>query len=143
MGLIETFRGFHWVTRMVIACTVLLLGLLTAAIVTGVYWMSHQEDTNVFALNQGLGQMVLSLGAILLQVFLLIGIAVAIYMAAMAFKTWMEKYLDAVLAKLDTLTGEKSRQEDAHNAVFSMNERVARMERKLDNIERILEKVSD
>jgi len=143
MGIIQTLRGFHWVTKIVIALTVLLLGLLAGALVTGAYWMAHQSDKNALAVNQGLGQMVFSLCWILLQVFLLILIAIAIYMAVMAVKAWIEKYLDAVLAKLDTLSEQKAERETTGAALAIMTGKMDGMEKKLENIERILTKVSE
>lgn len=143
MGIIQTFKGFHWVTKTVIALTVLLLGLLAAAIVTSIYWMAHQSDKNALAINQGLGFMALSLAAVLWQVFLLLLIIIAIYMAVTRIKAWIEKYLDAVIAKLDILVEQKAGHEGTHAAVISMNEKFTRMEQKLDNIEKILEKVGE
>jgi flagellar basal body-associated protein FliL len=139
----KTIREFHWITKMVIVLTALMLGLLIAAGIAGSYWMSNQDDQNAFNASQGLGAMVMSLAWILLQVFFLILIVIVIYMAVTRVKTWIEKYLDAMLAKLDTLTAQKADREHAGAELAVMNEKVERLEKKLDNIERILEKVAE
>jgi ABC-type Fe3+ transport system permease subunit len=139
----KTIREFHWITKMVIVLTALLLGLLIAAAVVGSYWMSNQNDQNAFNANQGLLGMVMSLAWILIQVFFLILIIIVIYMAVMRVKAWIEKYLDAMLGKLDMLTEQKAEREEAGTVLAVMNGKVERIEKKLDNIERILEKVAE
>jgi len=79
----------------------------------------------------------MSLSWVLTQVFLVVLIIIAIYMAIMAVKSWIEKYLDAMLA------GQKTDREAAAAAVAATNEKLAQMEQKLDRIEEILRKVSD
>ena len=109
----------------------------------GSYWMSNQNDRNAFNASQGLGGMAMSLAWILIQVFFVILIIIVIYMAVTRVKTWIEKYLDAMLGKLDTLTDQKADREHAGAGLAVMNEKVERIEKKLDNIERILEKVAE
>jgi len=137
MEFVKTIRGFHWITKIVIALTILLLGLLLAAAIAGYYWVSNQADTNALNTYQGLGAMVMSLGWILTQAFLVVLVIIAIYMAVMAAKAWIEKYLDAMLA------GQKADREAAAAALTAMDEKLTRVERKLDRIEQILEKVAD
>ena len=61
MEFIKTIRGFHWVTKIVIALTSILLVLLVAAGIVGSYWMSNQADRAALQTYNGLGAMVLSL----------------------------------------------------------------------------------
>lgn len=137
MEFVKTIRGFHWITKMVILLTVLLLGTLLAAAIVQTYWMSNRSDQTAFAAGQGLGYMALSMAWILTQAFLILLVLIAIYMAIMAVKAWIEKYLDAMLA------GQKTDREAAAAAVAATNEKLARVEQKLDRIEQILKKVSD
>jgi len=139
----KTIREFHWITKMVIALTVLLIGLLAAAAITGIYWMSNQNDRNLLNANQGLLGMVMSLAMILMQVFFLLLIVIAIYMAVTRVKVWIEKYLDAMLAKLDVLAEQKSERDNAGVQLAAMNGKVDGMEKKLEKIERILENVAE
>ena len=134
MELVKTIRGFHWVTKIVIALTILLVVLFVAALITNSYGGSGQ-GTNV--LGQGFGYVAVLLAWILVQAFLILLIIIAIYMAIMAVKAWIEKYLDAMLA------GQKTDRKAAAAAVAATNEKLAQMEQKLDRIEEILRKVSD
>ncbi len=133
----KTIREFHWITKVVLALTGLFLGLLLIALVAAVF------RPNDYTLSNGLGIIFLSLGWVLTQAFLVILVIIVIYMAATRVKTWIEKYLDAMLGKLDTLTEQKADQENAGASLAVMNEKVERIEKKLDNIERILEKVAE
>ena len=135
MELVKTIRGFHWVTKIVIALTILLVVLFVAALITNNYGGSAGQGTNV--LGQGFGYVAVLLAWILVQAFLILLIIIAIYMAIMAVKAWIEKYLDAMLA------GQKTDREAAAAAVAATNEKLAQMEQKLDRIEEILRKVSD
>ena len=134
MELVKTIRGFHWVTKIVIALTILLVVLFVAALITNSYGGSGQ-GTNV--LGQGFGYVAVLLAWILVQAFLILLIIIAIYMAIMAVKAWIEKYLDAMLA------GQKTDRKAAAAAVAATNEKLAQMEQKLDRIEEILRKVSE
>jgi Tfp pilus assembly protein PilO len=98
---------------------------------------------NDFAASNGFGMMIGSLGGVLLQAFFVILVIVLISMAVTWIKTWIEKYLDQMLAKLDTLAAQKAERENAGKAFAVMNGNIERMEKKLDNIERILEKVAE
>ena len=140
---LQTIRNFHWITKIVILLTGLLVGLLLIALVVSAYWMSNQADTNALRMSSGLGAIIMSLAWILTQAFLLILIVIAVYMAAVRVKAWIEKYLDSMLAKLDVLAEQKSGREEAGLTLAVMNGKVERMEKKLDNIERILENVSE
>jgi uncharacterized protein YqgV (UPF0045/DUF77 family) len=79
----------------------------------------------------------MSLGWILTQAFLVILVIIAIYMAITGVKTWIEKYLDAMLA------AQKANREAMAATMGTMNEKFTRIEQKLDNIEHILEKVGE
>ena len=133
----KTFREFHWLTKSVIALTGLFAGLFLIALVVTVVRPNDYQASN------GLGMIFLSLGWVLTQVFLVILIIVLISMAVTWTKTWIEKYLDQMLAKLDTLAAQKAERENAGETLAVMNGKMERIEKKLDNIERILEKVSD
>jgi len=129
----KTIRGFHWITKIVIVLMIILLGLLVAAAVAGSYWMSNQADTKALQTYNGLGVLVLSLAWILTQAFLVLLVVLAIYLAVTRVKGWIEKYLDAMLAEREATAA----------TMAAMNEKFTRMEQKLDNIERILEKVGE
>jgi uncharacterized membrane protein len=137
MEFMKTVRGFHWVTKIVITLTVLFLGLILVAAIVGMYWMSHQNNQAALNASQGFGMMVMSLGWILTQAFLVILVIIAIYMAITGVKTWIEKYLDAMLA------AQKANREAMAATMGTMNEKFTRIEQKLDNIEHILEKVGE
>jgi Flp pilus assembly pilin Flp len=133
----KTIREFHWITKVVIGLTGLFLALILIAMVAAVL------RPNDYSLSNGLGMIFMSLGSVLTQVFLVILVIVAIYMVATRIKMWIEKYLDAMLAKLDTLSAQKADREHTGAELAVMNEKVERLEKKLDNIEYILEKVSE
>jgi small-conductance mechanosensitive channel len=122
---------------MVIALTILLLGLLLAVMIAGAYWMANQMDKNALQTYNGLGTMGFSLAWILTQVFLVVLVIIAIYMAVMAVKAWIEKYLDAMLAE------QKAEREAMAATMGALNEKFARVEQKLDHIGTILEKVGE
>ena len=133
----KTIREFHWLTKAVIALTGLFVGLLLITLVVALI------RPNDFAASTGFGMLLLSLGSVLIQAFIVIFVIVLITMAVTWFKTWIEKYLDQMLAKLDTLTAQKAERESAGEALAVMNGKMERIEKKLDNIERILEKVAE
>jgi len=134
MELVKTIRGFHWITKIVIALTILLVGLLLAAMAAAISWTaSHQNNQAAFDASQGFGMMAMSLSWVLTQVFLVVLVIIAIYMAIMAVKTWIEKYLNAILAE----------READRAALAVMNEKFSRVEQKLDRIETILENVGE
>ncbi|MFA5237025.1 MAG: hypothetical protein WC362_04130 [Methanoregula sp.] len=137
MGFWKTIREFHWITKIVIALTVLLLGFLLAAMAAAVYQTSHQNNQAALNASQGFGMMVMSLSWILTQAFLVVLVIIAIYMAITRVKVWIEKYLDAMLAE------QKTEREATAAAMAAMNEKFTRMEQKLDRIETILEKVGE
>ena len=85
----------------------------------------------------------LSLGWVLTQVFLVILILVLLSMAVTWIRTWIEKYLDQIIAKLDTLAAQKAEQDRSGETLAVMNGKMESLEKKLDNIERILEKVAE
>ncbi len=133
----KTVREFHWLTKSVIALTGLFAGLFLIAIVVTVLRPDDYQASN------GLGMIFLSLGWVLTQAFLVILVIVLISMAVTWIKTWIEKYLDQMLAKLDTLVAQKAERENSGEALAVMNGNMERIEKKLDNIEHILEKVAE
>lgn len=132
MEFVKTIRGFHWITKIVIALTILLVALFLAALIVNIY---GGQGVNV--LGQGLGYVAVLLAWILVQAFLILLVVIAIYMGAMRIKEWIEKYLDAMLA------GQKADREAAAAALAAMDEKLTRVEQKLDRIEQILEKVGE
>lgn len=133
----KTIREFHWLTKSVIALTGLFAGLFLIAIVVTVLRPNDYQASN------GLGMIFLSLGWVLTQAFLVILVIILISIAVTWIKTWIEKYLDQMLAKLDTLASQKAERENSCDALAVMNGKMDRVEKKLDNIERILEKVAE
>jgi hypothetical protein len=115
----------------------LFAGLFLIAILVAIFRPNDYQASN------GLGMMIGSLGGVLVQAFLLVIVIVLITMAATSIKTWIEKYLDQMLAKLDTLAAQKAERENTCDAIAVMTGKMERIEKKLENIERILEKVSD
>ncbi|MCK9579881.1 MAG: hypothetical protein M0Q92_05455 [Methanoregula sp.] len=120
-----------------IALTGLFAGLFLIALVVTLVWPNDYQASN------GLGMIFLSLGWILTQVFLVILVIVLVSMTVTWIRTWIEKYLDQVLAKLDTLATQNAERDGSGTALAVMNGKMERIEKKLDNIERILEKVAD
>ncbi|MDO9326712.1 MAG: hypothetical protein Q7T80_17310 [Methanoregula sp.] len=120
-----------------IALTGLFAGLFLIALVVALI------RPNDFAASTGFGMLLLSLGYVLIQAFIVIFVIVLITIAATWIKTWIEKYLDQMLAKLDTLAAQKAERENSGEALAVMNGKMERIEKKLDNIERILEKVAE
>jgi len=133
----KTIREFHWITKTVIALMGLFVGLFLIAVVMTV------SQPNNYAASNGLGMIFLSLGWVLTQAFLVILVIILISMVVSRIKIWIEKYLDAMLKKLDTLAEQKAEREQTGAVLAIMNGKVEQMEKKLDNIERILKNVSD
>ena len=133
----KTIREFHWLTKAVIALTGLFVGLFLIALAVALI------RPNDFAASTGFGMLLLSLGSVLIQAFIVIFVIVLITIAAIWIKTWIEKYLDQMLAKLDTLAAQKAERENTGEALAVMNGKMEQIEKKLDNIERILENVAE
>jgi hypothetical protein len=131
---LKTIKEFHWITKAVIVLTAIPFVLILVAFVAGMSGLSNLS---------GLAPLVLSLTYILTYVFLVVLVVIVIYTVVTWIKAWIEKYLDAMLAKLDLLAERKTGPGDAGTALAVMNGRVERMETKLDNIERILENVTE
>jgi len=133
----ETIKEFHWLTKSVIALTGLFAGLFLIAVVVTLLWPNDYQASN------GLGMIFLSLGSILTQVFLVILVIVLVSMIVTGIRTWIEKYLDQIIAKLDTLAAQKAERDRSGTALAVMNGKMESIEKKLDNIERILENVAE
>lgn len=128
----KTVREFHWVTKIVIVLTLFVLAIpiiAYAAFLLG------------FSIN-GLGFFMLSFTSVLVQVFPIVLIIILIYMAATRIKQWIEKYMDAMLAKMDLLAS-RSNVEESNAKLAVMSSRIEDIEKKVDNISDILEKVAD
>jgi len=131
----RTIREFHWITWMVIVLTAMVFVLIIVAFVASMLGLSD--------LSQGIFPLVLSLTGLLKEAFFLILVVIAMYMGVTRIRMWIEKYLDAMLAKLDLLAAQKSEQDSSGAALAVMNGRVEQMEKKLDTIEHILVKVAE
>lgn len=135
MEFMKTIREFHWLTMSVILLTAFVFVLMMIAVVAGLLGLTD--------LTSGLAQFVIYLTSLLVYVFPIILIIIIIGIIIAAIKAWFEKYLDAVLQKLDLLATQKAEREVAGTELAVMNGKVERMEKKLDKIEHILEKVGE
>lgn len=113
-------REFHWLTWTVIGLLVALLVMLAVGI-------AYRID---------LGIVVGSMAGILWYVFLLAFIWIVACIIGGGLKTWLEKYLDA-------LVEQKSRDADAGTQLAVLNGKIEQMEEKVDRIEAVLTKVSE
>jgi cobalamin biosynthesis protein CobD/CbiB len=138
---LKTIKEFHWLTKIVIALTGLLMGLLLIAMVMELIFMPNPANSSSFTVSQGLNGMILPLAFILPQVFFVVLLIIAISMVISRIKFWIEGYLDAVLLKLDTLATQKTGFTDTELTVISG--KIDGIEKKLENIEHILEKVAE
>jgi uncharacterized membrane protein len=137
MMVFDTFRKFHWLTKSVLVLLGLFVGLFLIAVAAA---LLRPHD---YQLSNGIGMIFLSLGWILAQAFLVILVIVLISMAVTWVRTWIEKYLDQMLTKLDTLAAQNAERESSGETLADLTEKMERIEKKLDNIERILEKVAE
>jgi hypothetical protein len=136
-------QGFHWITKTVMLLTLVLLGMIAAAAFASFLWAANPDNRLAFNISQGLGSLTMAMAWLLVQAFMLIFIAMILFMSIVRVKEWIEKYLDAMLAKLDLLTQQKKEPEEMMAALATMGGKINDMEKKLGNIERILEKVAD
>lgn len=111
---------FHWLTWTVLGLLVALLVILVIG--------------TVFRLDIGI--VVGSMSGILEYVFLLVFIWIVACIIGKGLKTWLEKYLDA-------LVEQKSLDADAGAQLAVLNERIEQMEKKIDQIKDVLTKVSE
>jgi uncharacterized protein YacL len=123
---INTIREFHWLTKIVLLTTGLLFGLILAT-----------------AVRADFGNIALSLAWVLVQVFPLILAIIIISIIADRIRKWVEIREDLLLSKLDPLIDGKSNQADTSVKVTALHEKFDRLEKKLDHIEQILEKVGE
>jgi len=135
MEFMKTIRGFHWITQMVIALTVLILALLLIAFVAAMFGQN--------SIANGLGPFVGFLAADAMYFLVIVLVIIALAMIISRIKQWIEKYLDAMLSRLDTLSAQNAGRDNAGAALAILNGNVERMEKKLDHIEHILEKVGE
>ncbi|KAF5039245.1 hypothetical protein DSECCO2_545950 [anaerobic digester metagenome] len=113
-------REFHWLTWTVIGLLVLLLVSLAVAV-------AYHLDIGVF---------VGSMAGLLQYVFLLAFIWIVACIIGGGLKTWLEKYLNALIER-------KGRDVDSGAQLAVLNEKIKQMERKIDRIEDVLVKVSE
>ncbi|MFA5415821.1 MAG: hypothetical protein WC295_10010 [Methanoregula sp.] len=118
-------------TKIVIILSGLFAGIFLIALVVTVTQPNNYQASN------GLGMLFMSLGWVLVQAFLIILVIILISMAVTRIKAWIEKYLDGILA------AQKAERENAVAALAVMNEKMGKIEKKLENIERILDKVAE
>ncbi len=131
----KAFRDFHWITKIVIVLTALPFVLMFIAIIAQMMGLQF--------LSMGIGSVLLALTSVLVQVFFILLIIIALYMAVTGIKAWIEKYLDAMLAKLDLLTERKAEEENSRAVLAAVSGKMERMDKRLEGIEKILKKVSD
>ena len=131
----KTIREFHWLTKSVIILTVLVFVLIIIAAVAGI--LGRPDVT------EGLARLVLSFTSVLIQVFPIIFVIIVFYIIITRVKAWIERYLDPMLEKQDTLAEQKTEQAATRATIAAVNEKLVRMEKQLDNIEHILEKVGE
>lgn len=130
----KTVREFHWITKTVILLTVFVLVVIPAiAIVASILG---------FSIN-GLGMILFSSLSILVQLFPIILIVIVLCIIGAHIKAWIEKYMDAMLSKMDLLAESGSTVENTNARLAVMNSRMEEIEKKVDNISDILEKVSE
>jgi len=131
----KTVREFHWLTKLVILLTGLVFAIYLTAILTHLLGLTH--------VSQGLGMMLFSMVAILMQLFPVILVIIVLCIIAARIKEWIEKYMDATLSKMDALMENKSTSEDTSAKLAVMSTRIEEIEKKIDNVSNILEKVAD
>lgn len=130
----KTVKEFHWLTKTVILLTIfVLLVIPIVAFVASILGYSVN----------GLGLFMLSFSSFLMNLFLVVLVIIIISIIITSVKRWIEKYMDAMLAKLDALAGSRNSDEDSGARLAIMSNRIEEIEKKVDNISDILEKVSD
>ncbi|MDD3978296.1 MAG: hypothetical protein PHI15_09130 [Methanomicrobium sp.] len=130
----KTVREFHWITKTVILLTVFVLVVIPAiAIVASILG---------FSIN-GLGMILFSSLSILVQLFPIILIVIVLCIIGAHVKAWIEKYMDAMLSKMDLLAESRSTVENTNAGLAVMSSRMEEIEKKVNNISDLLEKVSE
>lgn len=131
----KTVREFHWITKTVILLTVFVFVLMLTAIATALLGMS--------AISSGLGMILFSSLSILVQLFPIILIVIVLCIIGAHVKAWIEKYMDAMLSKMDLLAESRSTVENTNAGLAVMSSRMEEIEKKVNNISDLLEKVSE
>lgn len=130
----KTVREFHWITKTVILLTVFVLVVIPAiAIVASILG---------FSIN-GLGMILFSSLSILVQLFPIILIVIVLCIIGAHVKAWIEKYMDAMLEKMDLLAESRKNVENTNAGLAVMSSRMEEIEKKVNNISDLLEKVSE
>ena len=130
----KTVREFHWLTKIVILLTGFVFVLLAIATVAGVLGMSQ--------VSSGMAIYLISCISILMYLFPVILVVIVIWIIASKVKVWIEKYMDAMLAKMDLLAS-RNNVEESNAKLAVMGSRMEEIEKKVDNISDILEKVAE
>lgn len=129
----KTVREFHWLTKIVI--------LLIVFVVLVIPIIAFVASMLGFSVNN-LGLFMLSCTSILMYLFPIILVVIVIYMIITRVKGWIEKYMDAMLAKMDLLAS-RNNVEESNAKLAVMGSRIEEIEKKVDNISDILEKVAE
>lgn len=133
---LKTISEFHWITKAVIILTaiILLLLLLTLA----------AAALGLVTLSSFSGMFLMSFTSMMVWLlFPVIVIIIIISIIVTKIKAWIEKYLDAILAKIDLMGEVKSSVERSDAKLAVIGGKIEDIENKVDNIERILKNVSE
>jgi uncharacterized membrane protein len=130
----KTVKEFHWLTKIVILLTVFVVILVPiVALIASMLGFSID----------GLGNIMFSFTYLLINLFLVILVIIIIYMIITKVKLWIEKYMDAMLSKMELLAENRNTGEDTSARLAVMGSKIEEIEKKVDGISDILEKVSD
>jgi len=130
----KTVREFHWITKTVILLTAFVLVVIPAVAIVA--------STLGFSIN-GLGMIMFSSLSILVQLLPIILIVIVLCIIGAHVKAWIEKYMDAMLSKMDLLAESRSTVENTNAGLAVMSSRMEEIEKKVNNISDLLEKVSE
>ncbi|MBP2133288.1 putative membrane protein [Methanomicrobium sp. W14] len=123
----ETVKNFHWITKAVILLMALVFVLLFAACLASVFGMTGTAG--------GLAMMVFSMASILYYVLPVIFVIIVLCIAGAKIKEWLETYMDAMVAKNGV--------SETRDEIKTLKASVDSLEKKVDKISDILEKVSE
>jgi len=133
---LKTIREFHWITKAVIILTALILLLLLLTLAAAALGMATASSFS--------GMFLISFTSMVVWLlFPVIMIIIIISIIVTKIKAWIEKYLDAMIAKIDLLGEVKSSVERSDAKLAVMDGKIDEIGNKVDNIERILKNVSE
>ncbi len=122
MGL-AVVKEFHWLTKTVIALLALLfVFILFASLV----------NTSLFAY-------IMYYSYILTYLFLIIFVIGILLIVVGRVKAWFEKYMDALLEKLDKITVS----DELNDRIAALDYKLEGIEKKMNRVENLLEKISN